>query len=82
VSFPLDVLPARGRVGSRRDCTWILGLSGFRVESIEGEDAATSRLRIRIERRGRAIRAAGGADGLYENVSVLAAAAGSAAAES
>jgi hypothetical protein len=56
--------------------------SGFRVESIEGEDAATSRLRIRIERRGRAIRAAGGADGLYENVSVLAAAAGSAAAES
>jgi hypothetical protein len=36
------------------------------VESIEGEDAATSRLRIRIERRGRAIRAAGVADGLYE----------------
>jgi hypothetical protein len=40
-------------VGSRRDCTWILGLPGFRVESIEGEDAATSRLRVRIERRGR-----------------------------
>jgi hypothetical protein len=40
-------------VGSRRDCTWILGLSGFRVESIAGEDAATSRLRVRIERRGR-----------------------------
>src|SRR2546423_1839045 len=29
-----------GRVGSRRDCTWILGLSGFRVvrmdESVSG----------------------------------------------
>jgi hypothetical protein len=33
-------------VGSRRDCTWILGLPGFRVETIEGQDeAATSRLR-------------------------------------
>jgi hypothetical protein len=34
-------------VGSRRDCTWILGLPGFRVEMIEGQDeAATSRLRV------------------------------------
>ena len=24
-------------MGSRRDCTWILGLSGFRVTMIEGE---------------------------------------------
>jgi len=40
-------------VGSRRDCTWILGLPGFRVERIEGEDGdATSRVLIRIERRG------------------------------
>jgi transposase len=36
-------------VGSRRDCTWILGLSGFRVETIE---EANGRLMIRIERRG------------------------------
>src|SRR4029453_8879159 len=42
-----------GRVGSHRDCTWILGLPGFRVEQAEGDDAAAdSRLRIRIERRG------------------------------
>jgi len=40
-------------VGSRRDCTWILGLPGFRVESIVGNDAATSRLSVRIERLGR-----------------------------
>lgn len=40
-------------MGSRCDCTWILGLPGFRVESVEGEDTeATSRVRIRIERRG------------------------------
>jgi len=40
-------------VGSRRDCTWILGLPGFRVERIEGEDGdATSRVLVRIERRG------------------------------
>lgn len=40
-------------MGSRCDCTWILGLPGFRVESVEGEDTeATSRMRIRIERRG------------------------------
>ena len=41
-------------MGSRRDCTWILGLSGFRVERLDGEATeATSRLRLRIERRGR-----------------------------
>ena len=40
-------------MGSRRDCTWILGLPGFRVLSLEsdGEDA-DSRLTIRLERRG------------------------------
>jgi transposase len=37
-------------VGSRRDCTWILGLSGFRVVTMdEGE---SGRLVLRIERRG------------------------------
>jgi len=37
-------------VGSRRDCTWILGLSGFRVVTMdEGE---RGRLVIGIERRG------------------------------
>jgi transposase len=36
-------------VGSRRDCTWILGLSGFRVVAI---DEVESRLTIRVERRG------------------------------
>ena len=36
-------------MGSRRDCTWILGLSGFRVVTI---DEVESRLMIRIERRG------------------------------
>jgi transposase len=40
-------------VGSRCDCTWILGLSGFRVESIDGGAAETSRLHVRIERLGR-----------------------------
>jgi transposase len=36
-------------VGSRRDCTWILGLRGFRVVTMdEGE---SGRLLIRIERR-------------------------------
>ena len=41
-------------MGSRRDCTWILGLSGFGVGRAEGEEAeATSRLCVRIERRGR-----------------------------
>ena len=40
-------------MGSRRDCTWILGLPGFRVERVDGEDGdATSRVQIRIERRG------------------------------
>jgi transposase len=38
-------------VGSRCDCTWILGLPGFRVERIEGEAAdAHSRLRVFVER--------------------------------
>jgi transposase len=41
-------------VGSRRDCTWILGLPGFRVETLGGQgDEATSRLRVYVERRGR-----------------------------
>jgi transposase len=40
-------------VGSHDQCTWILGLPGFRVERIDGERMeATSRLRIQIERRG------------------------------
>lgn len=40
-------------MGSQRDCTWILGLPGFRVERVEAEaTAATSRVQIRIERRG------------------------------
>jgi transposase len=37
-------------VGSRRDCTWILGLSGFRVVTLD--EAENDRLTIRIERRG------------------------------
>lgn len=41
-------------MGSRRDCMWIVGLPGFRVERIDGEEAETrGRLRVRIERRGR-----------------------------
>jgi len=41
-------------VGSRRDCTWILGLPGFRVATVEGEDSeASSRLRVHLVRRGR-----------------------------
>ena len=41
-------------MGSRRDCTWILGLPGFRVVTIKGEAGAVqSRLRIQLERRGR-----------------------------
>ncbi len=54
VSFSLDVLPAREDEWDRDAIvTWILGLPGFRVERIDGEEAeATSRLRIRIERRG------------------------------
>ena len=37
-------------MGSQRDCTWVLGLSGFRVVAME--EAESSRLTIRIERRG------------------------------
>ena len=40
-------------MGSQRDCTWILGLPGFRVVTIEHEDEAVNgRLQIRVERRG------------------------------
>ena len=39
-------------MGSRRDCTWILGLVGFRVVTMESDASADSRLTIRIERRG------------------------------
>src|SRR4029434_4538159 len=39
-----------GPVGSRRDCTWILGLSGLRVVAVEAEESG--RLMIRIKRRG------------------------------
>lgn len=39
-------------MGSRRDCTWIVGLPGFRVTTIEGEDGKVeSRLRVHLERR-------------------------------
>jgi hypothetical protein len=37
-------------VGSRRDCAWILDLSGFRVVTMD--EAESRRLPIRIERRG------------------------------
>jgi transposase len=37
-------------VGSRWDCTWIRGLSGFRVVTLD--EAESDRLTIRIERRG------------------------------
>ena len=37
-------------MGSRRDCTWILGLPGFRVVTME--ETASGRLTIQIERRG------------------------------
>jgi transposase len=41
-------------MGSRRNCTWVLGLPGFQVETIEGaDDDATCRLRVQVERRGR-----------------------------
>jgi transposase len=41
-------------VGSRRDCTWILGVSGFRVMAIERQDdGSTGRMRVVIERIGR-----------------------------
>jgi hypothetical protein len=40
-------------VGSRRDCTWILGLAGFRVVTTASDgEAADSWLTVRIERRG------------------------------
>ena len=40
-------------MGSRRDCTWILGLSGFRVVTCAHDSAAVDgRLTIRLERRG------------------------------
>lgn len=40
-------------MGSRRDCTWILGLSAFRVVTAESDgDLADSQLTIRLERRG------------------------------
>jgi transposase len=40
-------------VGSPCDCTWILGLPGFRVEQVAADEAATDgRMRIRVERRG------------------------------
>jgi hypothetical protein len=40
-------------MGSLCDCTWILGLHGFRVERVDREGGdATSRVRIQIERRG------------------------------
>ena len=47
-------------MGSRRDCTWILGLPGFRVVTTESDgEAVDSRLTIRIERRGRRYRCSG-----------------------
>lgn len=40
-------------MGSRRDCTWILGVVGFRVVTMESDaEPSGSRLTIRIERRG------------------------------
>ena len=40
-------------MGSQRDCTWILGLAGFRAVTTESDgEAVDSRLTIRIERRG------------------------------
>ena len=40
-------------MGSRRDCTWILGLAGFRVVTADSHSTASDGpLTIRIERRG------------------------------
>jgi len=39
-------------MGSRRECTRILALEGYRVQSFESEDGPRPQLRIRIERRG------------------------------
>ena len=41
-------------MGSRRDCTWILGLSEFRVVTMDEDESG--RLVICIERRGEALR--------------------------
>jgi transposase len=41
-------------VGSRHDCTWILGLPGFQVVAVEGDRLdGGGRLRVHLERRGR-----------------------------
>ena len=40
-------------MGSQRDCTWILGLPGFRVERIEGHAVEADR-RLRVFTEGRA----------------------------
>jgi len=43
----------RGHVGSRRECTRILGLDSYRVERLEWEaEGPQARVRILIERRG------------------------------
>ena len=48
--FSLECVTNKGgQMGSQRDCTWILGLSGFRVVTMEGD---SGRLLIWIERRG------------------------------
>lgn len=40
-------------MGSRRECTWILGWPGFRVIDMTSDaDTSDSRLQIRVERRG------------------------------
>ena len=52
-------------MGSQRDCTWILGLPGFRVTTIKGEDSeAQSRLRVTWSDAVDDIRAVGVVDGL------------------
>lgn len=41
-------------MGSRRECTWILGLPGFRVVELEQtEEGPAGPLRVHVERRGR-----------------------------
>ena len=47
-------------MGSRRDCTWILGLPGFQVGIERNEDGAEGRLRLQVERRGTRRYACGG----------------------
>jgi len=40
-------------VGSQRDCTWILGLPGFRVVELIGDQTdASGRIQVRVERQG------------------------------